>query len=109
MNAELPSREPGEDRGPEAAGGGTWAGETSHDHDEEGAIAAVVGPAMRASVQMPVDGRGLFRRKLAIQIFPQSLRDFETLHSHPFLMAQVRQALGHALLNSAPRLEVPRS
>jgi hypothetical protein len=45
---------------------------------------------MRAPGKMPVDGRGLFRRKLAIQIFPQSLRDFETLHSHPFLMAQVR-------------------
>lgn len=86
----LPPREPGEDRGPEVAGGGAWAGETSHDHDEEGAIKAVVGPAMRTSGQMPVDGRGLFRHKLAIQIFPQSLRDFETLHSHPFLMAQVR-------------------
>ena len=64
---------------------------------------------MRAPGKMPVDGRGLFRRKLAIQIFPQSLRDFETLHSHPFFMAQVRWAFGHALLNSVPRPEVPRS
>ena len=83
--------------------------EASNDQDEERAIAAVVGPAMGAAGKVPVDGRGLFRRKLAIQIFPQSLRDFDTLHSHPFLTAQVRLALGHALLNTAPRPEVPRS
>ena len=85
--AVLPAREPREDGGPEAAGGWAGTGETSHDEDEEGAIAAVVGAAVRAAGKMPVDGRGLFRRKLAIQIFPQSLYDFETLHSHPFFMA----------------------
>jgi hypothetical protein len=29
---------------------------------------------------MPIDGRGLFRRKLIIQIFPQSLEDLSTFH-----------------------------
>jgi hypothetical protein len=109
VGAVLPAREPREDGGPEAAGSGAWAGEASDDQNEESAIAAVVGPAVRAPGQMPVDGRGLFRHKLAIQIFPQSLRDLETLHSYPFLTAQVRQAHGHALLNSTSRPEVPRS
>ena len=87
MTNSLPTGEPREDGAPEAARGWAWTGETSHDEDEEGAIAAVVGATVRAAGKMPVDGRGLFRRQLAIQIFPQSLYDFETLHSHPFLMA----------------------
>lgn len=89
----LPAREPREDGGPEAAGGWAWTGETSDHQDEEGAIEAVVRATVRAPGQMPVDGRGLFRHKLAIQIFPQSLRDFETLHSYPFLTAPVRLAM----------------
>jgi hypothetical protein len=85
--AALSAREPREDGGPEVARGWAWTGETSHDEDEEGAIAAVVGAAVRAAGKMPVDGRGLFRRKLAVQIFPQSLRDLGTLHSHLVLIA----------------------
>ena len=85
--AALSAREPREDGGPEAAGGWAGTGETSDHQDEEGAIEAVLRATVRAPGQMPVDGRGLFRHKLAIQIFPQSLYDFETLHSHPFFMA----------------------
>jgi hypothetical protein len=29
---------------------------------------------------MPIDGSGLFRRKLTVQIFPQSFGDLCTLH-----------------------------
>ena len=107
--AVLPVRKPREDGGPEAAGGWAGTGETSDHQHEEGAIEAVLRATVRTPGQMPVDGRGLFRHKLAIQIFPQSLRDLETLHSYPFLTAQVRQAHGHALLNSTSRPEVPRS
>ena len=47
----------------------------------------VVRPAVAAAGEVPIDGRGLFRRKLAVQIFPQSLRDVGTLHSHLVLIA----------------------
>jgi len=50
-------------------------------------VTVVVRSAVAAAGEVPIDGRGLFRRKLAIQIFPQSLRDVGTLHSHLFLIA----------------------
>jgi hypothetical protein len=61
---------------------------------------------MAAAGEVPIDGRGLFRRKLAIQIFPQSLRDVGTLHSHLILIAP-GGSNGYALLNTAPLPEVP--
>jgi hypothetical protein len=59
---------------------GTGPSETADDHDEEGVVAAVVRLTVATPGQVPADGRGLFRRKLAIQIFPQSRRDLGTLH-----------------------------
>ena len=85
----------------------TGTSEAANQQDEERAVTAIMWAAMRTAGKMPADGRGLFRRKLSIQIFPQSLDDFGTFHSHTFLMAQVRLAHGHAQLNSAPSLEVP--
>lgn len=43
-------------------------------------VTAVVGLTIRAAGQMPANGGGLFRGKLAIQIFPQSPGDLGTLH-----------------------------
>jgi hypothetical protein len=56
---------------------------------------------------MPAHGRGLFRGKLAIQIFPQSPGDLGTLHCPTFRWAQAGPARGYAQLNSAPSAEVP--
>jgi hypothetical protein len=59
---------------------GTGSGETAHNHYEERMVTAVVGLTMRAAGEMPANGGGLFRGKLAIQIFPQSPGDLGTLH-----------------------------
>jgi hypothetical protein len=58
----------------------TRSGETADNHDEEGPVTAVVGLTMGAAGEMPAHVRGLFRGKLAIQIFPQSPGDLGTLH-----------------------------
>jgi hypothetical protein len=70
----------GQDGGSEITGSATGAGETADHHNEERPITAVVGLAMPAAGEMPADIRGLFRGKLAIQIFPQSPGDLGTLH-----------------------------
>ncbi len=57
---------------------------------------------------MPTDGHGLFRGKLAVQILPQALRDFGTIHSrHPSVGAVARPGHVYALVNTALRPEVP--
>jgi hypothetical protein len=76
----LSTREPGQDGGAEAVRRATGAGETADDHNEERPVTAVVGLAIGAAGEMPAHGRGLFRGKLAIQIFPQSPGDLGTLH-----------------------------
>jgi len=83
----LPTVQPGKYRGPETDGGRTGSCETPHEHQEKSTITVVVRPAVAAAGEVPIDGRGLFRRKLAVQIFPQSLRDVGTLHSHLVLIA----------------------
>ena len=103
----LPAREPGEHRRPQPRGDGTRVVEASDDQHEEGAVAAAAGPAVGTAGQMMIDGRGLFRRKLAIQIFPQSFDDLGTLHSHILHQGAGRLGRGHALVNSAPPPEVP--
>ena len=76
--------QPGLDGGPKAVGSGTRSSEASNEHNEEGSITAVVGLTVRAPGQVPADGRGLFRRKLAVKIFPQSPGDLGTFHRHTF-------------------------
>src|SRR5512138_3681006 len=76
----LPTRHLGKDGSTEAWRRGTGSGEAADDDDEERAVTAVVGPTVRTARQMPVEGRSLFRRKLAVQIFPQSPCDLGTLH-----------------------------
>jgi len=43
-------------------------------------VTAVVGLTVRAAGEVPANIGGLFRGKLAIQIFPQSPGDLGTLH-----------------------------
>jgi hypothetical protein len=74
------AREPGHDGGAKAVRGGTGTGETADYHNEERPVTAVVGLAMGTAGEMPAHGGGLFRGKLAIQIFPQSPGDLGTLH-----------------------------
>jgi hypothetical protein len=57
---------------------------------------------------MPVHRRGLFRRKLAVQIFPEAFRDLGTIHSRPSLpRGEALPGFRYALVNSALRQEVP--
>jgi hypothetical protein len=63
------------------AGRGAGGRETANHEDQKRTIATAAGTAGRASGQVPTDGRGLFRRKLVVQIFPQSLDDLSTFHS----------------------------
>jgi hypothetical protein len=55
---------------------------------------------------MVADRVGLFRRKLAVKIFPESIDDLWTFHSRPPMRGGCSQPL-YALVNSAPRPEVP--
>ena len=63
----------------------------------------VVRPAVAAAGEVPIDGRGLFRRKLVIQIFPESEQDLLTVHS-PYLFAMSVLADGWKENSSAARL-----
>jgi hypothetical protein len=77
---QLPAQKPRDDRGAERGWSKAGPGETADNHDEERLVTAVVGLTMAAAREMPAEVRGLFRGKLAIQIFPQSPGDLGTLH-----------------------------
>jgi hypothetical protein len=70
----------GQDGGTEITRSGTGSGKAADDHNEERPVTAVVRLTVRTTGKMPADIRGLFRGKLAIQIFPQSPGDLGTLH-----------------------------
>ncbi len=84
-----------------------WRGEGADDHQQERAVAAASRMTGRAVGQMVSNRRGLFRRKLVIQIFPQSIDDLSTFHSRHPSPGQRPAGRGYALLNSAPPPEVP--
>jgi hypothetical protein len=61
-----------------------------------------------APVEVSADGDGLFRRQLAVQIFPQAFRDLGTIHPRHFLVQGVRPPRRRSrLVNSPVRPEVP--
>jgi hypothetical protein len=68
----------------------------------------VMRTAEPAGGQVQIDGGGLFRRKLAIQIFPQPIDDFGTFHSRvPSPRVAALFGRRYALMNSALPSEVP--
>jgi len=108
MLAALAGRgETREDGRAQPAGRGAWSSETADHEDQERTMVTAAGTAGRASGQVPIDGRGLFRRKLVIQIFPQSLEDLSTFHRLMPPRAAAACGRGYALLNSASCPEVP--
>jgi hypothetical protein len=99
--------ETGKDGGAQSGGSRRNDAEAANDQYQKCAIVVVVGTAPGTSGQMPFDGRGLFRRKLVIQIFPQSLDDLSTFHDVMPPRAAAVSGRGYALLNSVPGPEVP--
>src|SRR4051794_22247305 len=85
-------------RGRRSAG----AAEASDHEEEKRAVAMVMRTAEPAGGQVQIDGGGLFRRKLAIQIFPQPIDDFGTFHSRvPSPRVAALFGRRYALMNSA--------
>jgi hypothetical protein len=65
-------------------GGSRIRGGKAADHQrKEGAVASAVEQAGGTSGEVPADGAGLFRRKLVVKIFPESIDDIWTFHSRP--------------------------
>src|SRR6476660_2765275 len=77
----LPAQKAGEHGRPQSRGDGARVVEASNDQHEEGAVATTTRQTVGTACQMIIDGRGLFRRKLPVQIFPESFDDLGTLHS----------------------------
>ena len=98
--------EAGANRFGQSGGRRAWRGKSTGDHQQERAVAAASRRTGPAPGQMLSNRRGLFRRKLVIQIFPQSIDDLSTFHSRHPSQGSGRPA-GYALLNSAPPPEVP--
>jgi hypothetical protein len=88
-------------------GSGARGAEAADDQGEEGAVALVAGQAAGTPGQVLADGVGLFRRKLAVKIFPESIDDLWTFHPSPPMPGGGRPRPRYAHVNSALRPEVP--
>jgi hypothetical protein len=72
--------QPSQDGGAETGRSKAGPGEAADYYHEKCPVTAVMGLTMRATGEMTAHVGGLFRSKLAIQIFPQSPGNLGTLH-----------------------------